>query len=213
MRAYVAFIVASVASVASAASMTGAASVMRPRVQQKLPTRHVFCYPYRHPCPTLVLKEAARYNTSALLPRRRRRQKRPQNFTELLALASKPDVISIGGRRVSFQLPSKFSGRLRLVIGVFSLKLVGRSFVRNSWARELRSDDMLCFLTSQPTGGPDARLLEDEAAVYGDLFRFDLDEAYVRRGTYSSLPFKALSFYSACVAHLRFDFLLKTDDE
>ena len=153
------------------------------RPRQLGPTRYkIFCYPYRHPCPVLIPSEPST-----------RPRAMAMSSASNATVASVADEVVIDGRRVPFWLPHSFSGVVRLVIGVFSLHPIGRSFVRSSWARELQPDDRLTFLTSAAQLGTLAeREQTDEQAAHGDLFRFHgLTEAYARRGSYSSLPLKA----------------------
>ena len=122
---------------------------------------------------------------------------------------STADNTTIGNTTIWYTVPKVVATHLTALIGVFSLRIAGRSFVRQSWGRSLPPDFRIWFLASASPVADVAR----ESAIHGDLMIFRLRESYSAAGLYSSLPLKALAFYDAASRHASFEFLLKTDDD
>ena len=101
-----------------------------------------------------------------------------------------------------------------LLVGVFSSKVVGRSFVRQTWGADRELDAFgacLWFIVGlAPNATESTRQLHAEQAAHGDLLLI-----HGHSENYGSLPTKVLSFYRAASQDgpANITHLLKTDDD
>ena len=80
-----------------------------------------------------------------------------------------------------------------VLLGLFSSGATSRSFVRQSWGKQLPRDFRMWFLGSVPTSGGVPSDVWLERRAHADLLLFTtIREAYSSGGIYSSLPLKAL---------------------
>ena len=117
---------------------------------------------------------------------------------------------------LSFTLPpfalSPRSESCTILFGVFSHRLSRRSFVRQSWGRDIYNSDArfkLWFIVGSPQNSSVAAKVWEERASHRDLL---ILHGHIE--AYSSLPAKSPTFYTAAIhSRLDFRFLFKTDDD
>lgn len=108
--------------------------------------------------------------------------------------------------------PVRMNASCTLLVGVFSAKVAGRAYVRQTWGRDVADDICLWFIVGKTAAASNvsSAALMDEYAAHGDILLL-----HGHSESYGSLPWKSLSFYAAAVrSSLRsLTHLLKTDDD